>query len=123
MWSQWYRFIPSAVARAPSTRRGVYQVALAGSRFPYPDGWSSIIYIGAVFGDTRSLQVRLLDHLSGRGNPVIAELVGLRRRLKVRWRKQGVRSDPLVVEGRLLANFEHRYGELPAGNSRRGLIV
>lgn len=120
MWSQWNSFVRSVVRRAPSTRRGVYHVALDGARYPYVEGWSSLIYIGAVFGETRSLQLRLQDHLTGRGNPVIAELLAKGRPLKVRWRKQGLRSDPLAVEARMLDAFEMRFGQLPVGNSRRG---
>lgn len=109
-WTSWYAFVTSTVRRATQDA-GVYEVALDGQRWRYTFGWSSTVY----YGMTRSgLRARLGDHLAGRGNDTIRELVSAQVPLKVRW--WSTIRDPRAVECTLLEGFERRFGERPYGN-------
>lgn len=112
-WTTWKSFTPSIVERSPTTCGGVYEIALDGQRLEYDNGWSNTIYYGQSASSIRS---RLQKHISGRGNPLVRELVEQGYQLKVRWWVTS--RSPSQIECGLFERFSDRFGELPAGNSR-----
>ncbi|WAS91920.1 hypothetical protein [Nannocystis punicea] len=113
-WSKWHP-LTEATCRLAPIYQGNYEIALASGFIEYENGKSKTLYYGKSYKGQSSVRQRITRHLAGAGSSVIADVIDLGLRLKVRWRQH---DDPSDGECALFGAFVDRFGELPKANKR-----